>query len=190
MCADPVSLAVIATAVTAGSQLYQGYAAKQQGKYEQNVANVNAKLERDAAYDAQNRGKLEELARWRQVAQARSAATAAFAANGLDTTFGTPVDVDADSLGAGYQDAQTIRENYERETRGYLISSANYTAQGQAARARGNSAFTSSILQAGGTILSGASSISGMTAAKSATVGGFGRSSWGGSNLPNSAFKW
>lgn len=190
MCADPVTLTAIAVAATAGSQIYQGYAAKQQGKYEQNVANANAKLERDAAYDAQNRGKLEEQARWRQISQARSAATAAFAANGLDTTFGTPVDVDADSLGAGYQDAQTIRQNYERETRGYLISSANYTAQGQAARERGNSAFAGSILQAGGTILSGASSISGMTAAKSATVGGFGRSSWGGSNLPNSAFKW
>jgi hypothetical protein len=183
-------MAVIATAATAGSQLYQGYAAKQQGKYEQNVANANAKLERDAAYDAQNRGKLEELARWRQVAQARSAATAAFAANGLDTTFGTPVDVDADSLGAGYMDAQTIRQNYERETRGYLISSANYTAQGRAARERGNSAFTGSILQAGGTILSGASSISGMMPAQSATVGGFGRGSPDRSRRPNSAFKW
>jgi hypothetical protein len=190
VCADPLTLTAIATVVSAGASVYQGYAAKQQGKYEQNVANANATMERDAAYDAQNRGKLEELARWRQVAQARSAATAAFAANGLDTTFGTPVDVDADSLGAGYQDAQTIRENYERETRGYLISSANYTAQGEAARARGDSAFTSSLFQAGGTILGSASSLSGMRTAQSSTVGGFGRSSSTGSNLPNSAFKW
>lgn len=190
MCADPLTLTAIATVVSAGASVYQGYAAKQQGKYEQNVANANAVMERDAAYDAQNRGKLEELARWRQVAQARSAATAAFAANGLDTTFGTPVDVDIDALGAGYNDAQTIRQNYERETRGYLISSANYTAQGRAARERGNSAFTGSILQAGGTILSGASSISGMMPAQSATVGGFGRSTSPGSSLPNSAFKW
>ena len=191
MCADPITVSVIAaTALSAGASVYQGYSAKQQGKYEQNVANANAVMERDAAYDAQSRGKQEELNRWRQVAQARSAATAAFAANGFDTSFGTPVDVDADTLGVGYQDAQTIRENYERETRGYQISASNYEAQGRSARQRGNAAFASSLLQAGGTILGGASSISGMTAAKSATVNGFGRSSWAGTNAANSTFKW
>lgn len=169
MC-EPTTLAIAATAISAGSQLYQGYVANQQGRYEQQVASNNAKMERDAAADAAARGKREELRKWYEINQTRAMQIAAQAANGFDTSFGSAADIANDTLQLGMQDAQTIRENSNREVRGLLISANNYDAQGQAARARGRNALIGSGLAATGTILGGAGQVVGMrSAAKGAT---------------------
>lgn len=120
----------------------------------------------------------------------RSSQIAAFAANGFDTSFGSASDVVADTLSLGREDAQTIRANAGKAARGHLITSQNYIEQGRAAARQGRAAATRAIFEVGSTILGGASQYKGMQQAQSSTVNGFGRSSWGGSNLPDSAFKW
>lgn len=154
------------------------------------MARNNAVMERDAAYDAEVRGQREELQKWRQIAATRSAQVAAFAANGFDTGIGSAADVTGDTLQLGFEDAATIRDNAGREARGYLISAQNYEEQARASNRQARAAATGAIFNVGSTILGGASQFQGMKAAQSATVGGFGRSSWAGTNAPNSAFKW
>lgn len=149
-------LAIAASAVTAGGQLYAGSAAKQQGKYEQKVANINADRQRAAAADAAIRGETDQLRRYRQLAQSLGAQRAASAANGVDIGFGSALDMQIDTAMIGQEDSRILAENTRREMMGFDINAANYTMQGQAARSRGNAAMTSSIFAAGGTLLGGA----------------------------------
>lgn len=163
MC-EPTTLAIAATAVSAAGQLFGGYVANQQGRYEQQVARNNQALERAAAADASDRGKRAEMAKWNEIAQTRAFQAAAMAANGFDSGFGTAADVQMDTLQLGYEDVSTIAENTQREVKGHLINAANYDAQGRAARARGRNAMIGSVFSAGGTILGGAGKIAGMNA--------------------------
>lgn len=179
-----------ATVASAAGTAYSGYQAVREGRYQQQVANNNAKLERDAAYDAEARGQRSEALRWREIAATRSAQIAAFAANGFDTSFGSAEAVTGDTLLLGFEDANMIRENAAREARGNLISAQNYREQGAAARRAGNAAGVKAAFQTVGTILGGAGQLQGMKAGQSQTISGFGRSGWGGSNAANSAFSW
>lgn len=159
-----IPLAIAATAVTAGGQIYAGNAAKQQGKYEQSIAEMNAAKDRNAATDASNRGQTAQLQRYRALAQSLGSQRAAYAANGVDANFGSALETQLGTAQIGYEDSATLAENTRREMMGYDISAANQVMQGRAARARGNAAKTASLFQAGGTILSGASQVIGMKA--------------------------
>lgn len=154
-----IPLAIATTAITAGGQIYAGNAAKQQGKYEQQVAEVNAAKERRAATDASNRGQTAQLQRYRQLAQALGGQRAAYAANGVDTGFGSALETQLGTAQIGGEDVSTLAENTRREMMGFDISAANQVMQGRAARARGNAAKTSSLFAAGTTILSGAQQV-------------------------------
>jgi hypothetical protein len=155
-------LAIAATAVTAGGQLYAGAAAKQQGKYEKQIADQNAAAERTAAADAAKRGETAQLQRYRQLAQSLGAQRAASAANGVDIDFGSALGTQLDTAQIGYEDSSTLAENTRREQMGFDINAANYTMQGRAALAKGKAAQVSSYFQAAGTVLGGAQQVKGM----------------------------
>lgn len=166
MC-DPVTLTVLtvgATVLTAGAQVYSGMAANAQGKYEAKIAGQNAALARESVKDAQSRQAIEQQRHWRKVAAAMGMQRAQAAAAGLDVDFGSPGDLQEDTLMIGYEDASTINENYGKEIKGYDIEAANYTMQGRAAKARGKAAEIGGFLSAGGTILGGASQVGKMNA--------------------------
>jgi len=169
MC-DPVTLTVLAigsTVLTAGAQVYSGMAANAQGKYEAKIANQNAALSREAAKDAQNRQAIAQQQHWRKVAAALGMQRAQAAALGLDVNFGSPGDLQEDTLMIGYEDASTINENFAKEVKGYDIEAANYTMEGRAAKARGKAALVGGLLSGAGTILSGATQVAKMNAANS-----------------------
>ena len=90
------ALAIAASVVTAGGALYAGSAAAKQGKYEQQVAEENAKLERNKVADATTRGNIEQQRRYRELAQAQGRARAAMGAAGLDLGFGSALGVQLD----------------------------------------------------------------------------------------------
>ena len=188
MC-DPVTLVVASTVATAAGAAYSGYSAYQESRYQNDVAQNNATLERDAAYDSEVRGQRDEMMKWREIAATRSAQIAAFAANGFDTSFGSAVDVTGDTLALGFEDTNIIRENAAREARGHLISAQNYREQGAAAIRSGNAAAVKAGFNVAGTILGGAGQLQGMKAGVSQTTGGFGKSSWSGSSASNSTFR-
>lgn len=142
---------------SAGGQLYAGASAKAQGKYEQQISQQNANLERNAATDAARRGELDQRQRYRALAQQLGQQRANSAASGLDLGFGSTANLFEDTAMIGNEDVATIGENTRREMQGHDINAANYTMQGRAAKSRGDAAFVSSVFSATGTLLSGAS---------------------------------
>lgn len=171
MC-DPVTLTIAATAVSAAGTLYSGNAARNEALYSAGVARNNATQARNNAADAESRGRDEQVRRGQAVAQARSAQTAAAAANGLDTTFGSAADVVADTTKGGLIDQGIIRENAAREATGFEIQAQNYDEQGKAYKRQARDIAVSTVLKTAGTVLGGASQIKGMQPVSSgASVG-------------------
>lgn len=158
MC-DPVSigLAVAATAVTAGGQIYQGQAVNNQSKYEQAVANQNAKLEERSRDDAIARGETAQLQHYRRLSQALGESRVRNSAAGLDVSFGSAANLESDIALMGYEDSAALSENTRREAMGYDLNAINYRTAGDAARMRGKAAKTAGYIGAAGTILSAAS---------------------------------
>jgi hypothetical protein len=171
MC-DPVTLTVLtiaATVVTAGAQVYSGVAAKEQGKFEQTVANRNAQLAEAQAQDANERRNIDQMRLWRRVSQQLGEQRAEAGAQGLDVNFGSVADLQTDTLMIGMEDSSTLNQNTIKEMKGYDIEASNDRLQGLAARTRGNAAMTSSLFQATGTLLSGATQVAKLNLGPQAT---------------------
>lgn len=150
------------TMLTLGSTLLGGVGAIQQGqaanasaKYNAQVADMNAQMADRAAKDALERGQLEEQKQRQRTAQLMGQQTAAMAANGVDLSFGSPLDTLVDTAMLGEMDALTIRTNTYREERDIRQQGANYRGQAAMERASGRSALTGGFLNAGGTFLGG-----------------------------------
>ena len=152
------------TALTIGSTLMGGAGAIEQGqaqaassRYSAQVADLNARMADRAAKDALERGKLEEQKQRQKTAQLIGTQTAAMAANGLDLTFGSPLDTLVDTATLGELDALTIRSNAYREERDISQQGANYRGQAGVDRDAASSALTGGYLNAAGTLLGGGS---------------------------------
>lgn len=156
MC-NPAVLLIAGAAVSAAGTVYGGMAAQAQGRYADQIAQRNAAMDRAASQDALQRGRIEEARQYRKNAQLQGAQRAAMAANGIETDYGSAMDLQTDTKKIGWQDANTIRENAVRESKGFEINAWNHLAEGQAARSQGNAALVGSLFNAGGTILSAAS---------------------------------
>ncbi len=113
-------------------------------------------MDQAAAQDAIKRGAIEEQRQYRRTAQALGAQRAAIAANGIETAFGSAADIQTDTKLIGWEDAQTIRENAQREAKGFEISAANQRDKAASSRAAGSAAIIGGVFDAGSTILGGA----------------------------------
>lgn len=154
----------LVTALTIGSTLIGGAGAIQQGqaqaasaRYNAQVAEMNARMADRAAKDALERGKLEEQKQREKTAQILGQQRAGMAANGLDLTFGSPLDTLVDTATLGELDALTIRANTYREERDIRQQGANYRGQAGMYRAGASSALSGGYLNAAGTLLGGGS---------------------------------
>lgn len=156
MC-GPAALALGAAIITAAGTVYGGMAERAQGRYEQKVNEQNAVLERRKIGDAQERGAIDQMRRYRESAAAIGRQRANAGASGLDANFGSVLAGQEDTAMIANEDVYTIGRNTTREIEGYDINAANYVSRGRAARARGNAAFTGSLFSATGTLLGGAS---------------------------------
>lgn len=155
MC-EPTTMLIAATAITAAGSVVGGINQNNQAKYQAQVANQNAALERNSANDARARGAIEEQRQYRRTAQLLGVQRAALASNGVEVDFGSAADLQTDTKTIGWEDAATIRENTVREARGFEINAYNDVAKGKAARAQGKAALIGGIFNAGSTILGGA----------------------------------
>lgn len=155
MCDIGIALALGSTLVGAAGSVQEGQAAKAAGKYNQQVAEMNAELSERRAQDALERGQQEEQRKRQEVARIQGAQTAAMAANGLDITFGSPLDTLIDTATLGELDALTIRTNAYREAYDFRVDAVNQRAGGTLERAKGDAAAKGGYLKAVGTILTG-----------------------------------
>lgn len=123
----------IGAAAAAGTSAYTAVstadANKQQANYQALVAENNAKIAQQQRADALNRGEIEAQNAMREQAKLIGQQRASLAANGVDVTQGSAVDILASTKFLGAQDVATIQSNAAREAWGYTVESGNYQAQ-------------------------------------------------------------
>jgi hypothetical protein len=156
MCELMTALTIGSTLLGAAGAIQQGQATASSNGYTAQVQEMNATLSDRRAKDAIERGTIEEQRKRQQVAQIRGQQTAAMAANGVDVSFGSPLDTIVDTAVLGELDALTIRTNASREAYDLKVDGVNKRASASMSRAAASNAETGSYLSAAGTILGGA----------------------------------
>lgn len=156
MCDLMTALTIGSTLLGAAGQIQQAQASASASKYNAQVADMNAKISERRAKDAIQRGAVEEQKKRQQVQQVLGKQQAAMAANGVDITFGSPLDTLVDTSVLGELDALTIRTNTYREAYEYRVDAANKRSSATLDRMNAKAATTGGYLAAAGTILGGA----------------------------------
>jgi len=186
MC-DPVSASVAATAVaatvTTASTVSQANTERRVANYRAAVARNNQEIANQNAQTAAQVGANQEAEKRQDIRKAIAAQRVAGAANNLDISSGSILDLQSDAAGLGELDALTIRDATNRQVRGYQQQGLNYATQAQADIAAGKAARTAGYLSATGTAFEAGSSLadkwnsfrtpdSGMVQGKSGLMGG------------------
>lgn len=173
MCEITTLLMIASTAVAGYGQMQQSAAAQaaanaqaQAMNYNAQVAEMNAQISDRRAKDALERGAEEEKKFRLKAAQLQGRQRAALAANGVDLTFGSPLDEMVDTATLAELDALTIRSNAAREAYDFEVQAVNQRAGAnlermgaQGALAEGRAAKTAGWLNFGSTVLGGATDI-------------------------------
>lgn len=156
-----VALAASAIAGVAGSYM-SAQAAKQQGEAQQAMYNYQAKIAQENSKIAKTQAGLErqqgiEESRLQRmkVLQAIGSQQTAMAANGVDVTQGTALDVIEDTAAMGELDALQTRYNYERKAIAYEVEANNYSNQANLDIIAGQNAYKAGKTNALATGLSG-----------------------------------
>lgn len=135
---------IAGTALTATNQISQGVSANKMTKHNASVSEGYAAAARDQAAFGEARAR-------EQAQRASGARRAAYGGAGI-TLEGTPIDVLGDAAADAELDALSLRRRGELESWGRLSDAG-------AQRTRGRAAMQSSFMDAGSTLLSGASKI-------------------------------
>jgi hypothetical protein len=151
-----------ASLVMGGISAYQQSASAQASMdYQAQVARNNAITAEYQAQDAVKRGEVAEAEQRRRTAMMKGSQTARLAANGLDISEGSALNILSDTDWMGEQDALTVRDNASREAWAYRQQGAN---------SQSNSNMLQASADAQNPLLSGATSI--MTNPALGTVAG------------------
>ena len=169
MCELMTILTVASTVVGAAGAIQQGNAAAAAANYNAKVAEMNATMSDRRAKDAIERGAKDEQQKRQEIAQLKGRQKAAMAANGVDLTFGSPLDTIVDTAVLGELDALTVRRNAAREAYDYDVQAVNGRADATLSRMNAKAAKTGGYLSAAGTVLGGAGKA--YSGYKSSTVG-------------------
>jgi hypothetical protein len=150
-------------ALSAGSTASQFFgqrnaasSAQMQGNAQGALFDRNATLAKAQAADAIARGQQDANGVIRQGKIVGGEQLAAYGAQGLDTSVGSPAAVMANDRALSALDAVVIRGNAAREAWGYQTEATGYTAQGQYARMAGRNEARALRTQSVGTLLNGA----------------------------------
>jgi len=124
------AVAGIASGVMGGISSYQqGKAQEAQYEYQAKVAQENARIAQNNANLERQQGIEEARLQRMKSIQAVGKQQAAMAANGLDITQGTPLDVIEDTAAMGELDSLQTRYNYERKALSYESQANNFNNQ-------------------------------------------------------------
>lgn len=159
MCDLVTAMMIGSTVVSGAGQIAAGKAQASAANYNAKVAEMNATLADRRARDAIERGKLEEQRKRMEVSQLQGAQRAAMAANGVDLSFGSPLDALVDTAMMGELDALTIRANASREAYDQDVQGVNLRADAALSRANAKSAKAGGFMGAMGTVLGGGADV-------------------------------
>lgn len=155
MCDLTLGLALASTMLGAVGQVQQGNAQARASEYNSQIMDMNAKISERRERDAIDRGQKEEQRKRAEVQGTLGKQAVAMAANGVDLTFGSPLDVMVDTAVMGELDALTIRSNAYREGYDHRVDAVNKRAGATLSRMEGASAKSGGYLSAFGTVLGG-----------------------------------
>lgn len=155
MCEIATVLTIGSTLIGAVGAIQQGNAAAEAGRFNARVADMNAELSRRRAKDATERGARAEQQKRQEIAALKGKQVAAMAANGVDLSFGSPLDTIVDTAMLGELDALTIRKNAANENYDYRVQAVNGRADATLSRMSADASQTAGYLNAAGTILGG-----------------------------------
>ena len=143
----------VASGVAGG--IVGGVSSYQQGKAQQAQYNYQAKVNEENAKIAQENANVQrqqgiEEARLQRIKAASTigAQKTAMAANGVDITQGTAVDVISDTAAMGELDALQTQYNYEMKARGYEAQAGNFQNQANLDVISGKNAYKAGQLNA------------------------------------------
>lgn len=157
--ADPITLAVAGTAVSAGGALFKGFASSQMYGYQAQIAQMNAQIaKQNAAYETAL-GEVQAQQQGMKTKAVISETKAAQGASGLDLTTGTAVEVRASEAELGAEDTAMVRSNAARRAYGYEVEASQDIAQANMYKAASSNAMVSGFLDAGSSILGGGGGI-------------------------------
>lgn len=139
-------MAAIPIAMSLAGGMMGAQNARQQGAFQEAMAEQNAAYKEAAAQDAEKRGAVEADRYRRQVGQLIGSQRTGFAANGIDVNSGTAAEIQDDTAAFGEFDALTIANNAAREAWGYRVGAQNDLMNGRMAQSNARSAATGSIL--------------------------------------------
>lgn len=178
MC-ESVSIAVgaaVASAAMSGLSAYsQADATKKAANYQAQVAANNAKVSAWQRSDALQRGEIDAQNAMRKQASVLGEQRASMAANGIDISQGSALDVLSTTRFLGQVDVNTIQSNAAREAWGYDVQGANFMADANLSKwkADNTNPALAGGMAAGSSLLSSASSYAmagGFKGGKSGTV--------------------
>jgi hypothetical protein len=135
--------------------MQQASASAEASRYNAQISEMNATLAQRRAKDAIERGKQAEQQKRLEVAQLQGRQRAAMAANGIDLSFGSPLDTLIDTAYLGEIDALTIRRNAAHEAYDHEVDAVSGQASAGLQRRNADSALTGGFLNAAGTVLGG-----------------------------------
>lgn len=137
------AVAGIAGGVVGGVSSYQqGKAQQAQYNYQAKVNEENAKIAQENANVQRQQGIEEARLQRIKAASTIGSQKTAMAANGVDITQGTAVDVIADTAAIGELDALQTQYNYEMKARGYEAQAGNFQNQANLDIISGKNAYT------------------------------------------------
>ncbi|WP_026601483.1 virion core protein, T7 gp14 family [Methylomonas sp. 11b] len=121
-----VAIAAIGAGLSAYSASEQASAQKKAANYQAQVDANNAKIAAWNRSDALQRGEIDAQNAMREQSQLVGRQRAALAANGVDVTQGSALDLLASTQFLGQQEVNTIQSNAAREAWGYDVQGSNY----------------------------------------------------------------
>jgi hypothetical protein len=143
----------VAAGVTGGvvggiSSVQQGKAQQAQYNYQAKVQEENAKIAQENANVERQQGIEEARLQRLKTASVIGSQKTAMAANGVDITQGTAVDVISDTAAMGELDALQTQYNYETKARAYEVESGNFKNQANLDRISGQNAYSAGKMNA------------------------------------------
>lgn len=146
---------IASTVLGTVSSVQQGKSQQAMYNYQAQVANENAKIANKNAANERQTGIEEARLQRMKTMQAVGSQQAAMAANGMDITQGTSLDIIEDTAAMGELDALQIQTNYERKAQAYEQQANNFNNEANMDVIAGKNAYKTGMINAVQTGLNG-----------------------------------
>ena len=139
--------AAVVIAVTVAAAAFSADQQVKQGKFQEDVADYNARVAENEAEATRNAGVEAENAQRRKTAQLLAKQRAQLGAANVDLSSGSPLQIQQDTELFGEVDALRVRSNFEGRADALNTSADLTESQGEFAAAAGKGAATGTLLQ-------------------------------------------